>query len=412
MSRLWIGIILVAGACGAAVGVYHLLRRGLPQVAERTDRANSSELVWLFEQPERGAILSTPLVTEDRIYVGAVQDRGLRSSGAVWCLARATGRKVWRFDDDGGMLHMISSPCLADGRLYIGEGMHANFVCKLYCLDAATGKKLWRHEAAGHIESSPCVSGGRVYFGAGDDGIHCLDSLTGKPCWHFQESVHVDSNPAVHDNRLYAGSGGSRRLPATEALCLNAETGSPLWRTATELPAWGSPAVAGEDVYFGLGNGRMLQSADQPAGALLRVHAATGQLRGTYAVGDAVFAAPVVHRDRVYFAARDGHCYCVDRNLGRLYWKEYLGSPIVARPALHQGRLYVVATGGLVYCLDAETGRARWSFDVARHSGTQPQIVSSPVVAVEADGSRRIYFGSELKGAVSSAAVLYCLSDP
>src|SRR5262249_30533568 len=128
----------------------------------------AERVVWTFEQVERGAIISSPVVEGERVYVAAIQDAGLATHGAVWCLDRHTGSLVWKFDDDGDMQHVYSTPCLAGGRLYVGEGMHANHVCKFYCLDAATGRKRWHFQTAGHIESSPCVAGGKVYFGSGD----------------------------------------------------------------------------------------------------------------------------------------------------------------------------------------------------------------------------------------------------
>jgi len=69
-------------------------------------------------------------VEEDRIYIGAIEDGGLSSFGAVNCLDGAAHRPRWKFTDDGRMLHMYSSPCVASGRLYISEGMHANNACK------------------------------------------------------------------------------------------------------------------------------------------------------------------------------------------------------------------------------------------------------------------------------------------
>src|SRR5207302_8287917 len=138
---------------------------------------------------------------------------------------RATGKAVWKFDDGGKMQHMYSSPCVAGGRLFVGEGMHANFVCKLYCLDAATGRKLWDYRTSSHIESTPCAAGGRVYVGAGDDGVYCFDAASGQVCWHFQDPVHVDSTLAVVGNCVYGGSGVSRRHRVTEVFCLDARDG-------------------------------------------------------------------------------------------------------------------------------------------------------------------------------------------
>src|SRR5438132_730008 len=260
-------------------------------------------VLWTFEPPERGAIISTPAVTTDGdVYVAAIHDAGLATFGAVYRLDRETHKVVWKFDDDGAMQHMYSSPCLAGGRLYIGEGMHANNVCKLYCLDVVTGRKVWHFLTSGHIESSPCVAGGKVYFGAGDDGIYCLDALSGKERWHFQEPAHIDANPVVIGKRLYVGSGVSRAHKTSAVFCLNSESGTVIWATPTDLPAWGSPAVDGSDVFIGLGNGRLVKSVDPPetpSGALLDLDAQTGKLRWRYPVSDAVLAKAAFDAEHV-----------------------------------------------------------------------------------------------------------------
>ncbi|MFO0841898.1 MAG: PQQ-binding-like beta-propeller repeat protein [Gemmataceae bacterium] len=253
------------------------------------------EVVWAFEAHKRGAILSTPLVAGDHVYAAAVHDPAFTNTGAVYCLDRATGKLVWSFDDGGHMQHTFSSPCLADGRLYIGEGMHANFVCKLYCLDAATGRKLWNFEAAGHIESSPCVADGKVYFGAGDDGVYCLDAVTGRKRWRFAGPFHVDSAPAVSGGKVFVGSGVSRLKRVTEVICLGADDGKVVWRLPTDLPVWGSPLLSGDDVFFGLGNGRLLtgpEPPETPAGAMICLDAGTGRLRWRYDVGRPSSAGP------------------------------------------------------------------------------------------------------------------------
>jgi outer membrane protein assembly factor BamB len=373
-------------------------------------------VAWTFEPPERGAIAAGVLVEDRRVYVAAIRDRAFSPSGAVYCLERATRRVVWTFDDGGAMLHTISTPCLAGGRLYVGEGMHANFVCKLYCLDAAGGRKCWDFSADGHIESSPCVAGGGVFFGAGDDGLYALDAATGKLRWHFEGLLHVDTSPAVADGRVYAGSGASRRHRRTEAFCLDARTGRPLWRTPTDLPVWGSAVVAGTEVLFGLGNGRLNQSVQppqRPAGALLCLDRATGKVRWRCPAGDGVLVRPAADARRAYFVSRDGFCYAVGRQSGALEWKADLGSPVVAAPALDGERLYVVAGAGRVAALAAADGRVLWTYDVAqRHAPASARMFSAPVVCRDpSSGARQVLFGAELRTAASSAAVLYCLEE-
>lgn len=371
------------------------------------------EVVWMFEAPRRGAFLASPLVTEDRVYASAAHDSAFRNAGAVYCLDRETGKEQWRFDDGGKMQHTFSSPCLAEGRLYVGEGMHANFVCKLHCLDAITGKKQWEFVAEGHIESSPCVAEGKVFFSAGDDGIYCLDARTGRKLWRFSGPFHIDSSPIVLGRRLYAGSGISRVYRKTEAWCLDTENGRVCWRYPTDLPVWGSPVLEGDDVFFGLGNGRLLtgpEPPEKPAGAVLCLNAHTGEGRWRHTASDAVFGRVAAEEKRVYFGARDGRVTCLDRATGQPLWQRQLGSPIVASPALHGDRLYIVASKGRISCLERDTGQTRWEYDVAGSSSIEPQLVSSPRV-IGLDSGRRIYFGAELRNPVSSAAVVYCLRD-
>jgi outer membrane protein assembly factor BamB len=403
----WEALLLGALAAGCAA----LALRPSPD-----GPAEKVRVVWTFEPPQRGAIISSPRVTAERVYVAAIRDAGLATSGAVYCLERDTRRVVWCFDDGGDMQHMYSSPCLAGGRLYVGEGMHGNFVCKLYCLDAASGRKRWHFLTGGHIESTPCVADGKVFFGAGDDGVYCLDAVTGRRRWQWNGGAHVDANPAWAGGRLFVGAGVSRRCKVPEVVCLRGRDGKVVWRRATDLPAWGSPAPDGARVYFGLGNGRLGASAaapERPAGALLCVNADSGRTCWRYDVPDGVFAKPAAGGGRVYFGARDGWCYCLDRERGRLCWKKHLGSAVVTTPALCDGRLYVAASGGRVCCLAADSGRELWAFDVARHSQTKPRLFSSPAVVAEPGegGGRRIYFGAELRNPLSSAAVLYCLRD-
>lgn len=389
-----------------ALGIWANLPR--PQPAQ-----DAVTVVWTFEQAERGAIISTPVVTEDCIYVAAIRDNAFAPSGIVYCLDRQHGRVRWTFDDDGAMKHTYSTPCLADGRLYIGEGMHGNDVCKMYCLDAASGRKVWEFVTGGHIESSPCIADGAVFFGSGDDGLYCLDAVSKARRWQFHGKWHVDVRPLVVKGRVYAGSGISLLNRTTEIFCLDASDGRPLWRKRTELPVWGSPVLAGNQVFFGTGTGRLTQSAlppEKPAGALVCADAQTGEILWSCPADDAVFSSPAVDAERVYFGARDGRCYCVDRRNGRKLWQQELGSAIVTQPALLAGRLYIAASGGQMCCLEASSGQPLWTFDLAKHTQTRPQLLSSPVVEAEKrDSPCLLYLGTELRRGDESAAVLFCL---
>jgi outer membrane protein assembly factor BamB len=379
-------------------------------------------VAWRFQpKVERCWMASSPVVDGERVYIGVVLPSAFKGSGAVYCLDRKTGKEIWMFNDGGDMKDVFSSPCVADGHVYIGEGFHQHSDCKLYCLDATTGKKLWDFATTSHTESTPCVAGGKVYFGAGDDGLYCLDALTGKEKWHRTE-LHVDANPLVIDNRLYGGSGVGDSYRETVLFCLNADTGDFHWRMPVDLPVWGMTAVQGEYLYAGIGNGNFLVSADQmekpekPAGAVLCLERATGRRVWPYEVRDGVHVRTCVDDQHVWFASRDRHCYCLDRHDGRLRWRTDLGSPVVASPALAgQGdgkSVYVAGSDGRVRKLDARTGQIGWTFDVPKDAGTPATVFSSPRVAVREGRngeSRWIWFGCGLND--FTRGILYCLEE-
>jgi outer membrane protein assembly factor BamB len=381
----------------------------------------------LFKPKAPSWIASSPLVNGDRIYVGVVHGAAFRS-GALYCLNRATGELLWAFNDGGAMKDVFSSPCVADGKVYIGEGFHQHSGCKLFCLDAVSGKKLWQVQTGSHTESSPCVADGKVYFGAGDDGLYCVDAANGEVVWHEGKGLHVDASPLVVGGRVYCGSGVGDAYQETCVFCLDATTGKERWRQPTDLPVWGEAALTGDRLYVGAGNGNFMASegdgalADskaKPAGAVLCFKADTGDRIWRYDVADGVHVRVVADRSCVYFAARDQNCYCLDRADGRLLWKKDLGSPVVASPALVQCpecggavNLYVVAAAGQVYCLDPTTGAQEWLLDVAKEQKLPAELFSSPTVVAtrEADGDhRRVYFGCGLN--TFQRGVLYCVED-
>jgi outer membrane protein assembly factor BamB len=360
-------------------------------------------VLWTFVADDRGTIYSSPLAYRGRVYVGAALDQGALPHGELYCLDGETGRKLWKFSDDRGMKPIFSSPCLADGRLYVGEGLYEDTGCKFYCVDGASGRKLWHFQTGGHTAPSPCVAGNRVFFAAGDDGVYSLDSCTGAKLWQFA-GVRVHVSPALAGERLYAGTCCAE---TSEVFCLDTTTGRPHWRAHVDLPVMGSPAVAGDQVFFGLGNGTYLRGAERPAGALLCVEARTGRTAWRFEAADAVLARPATDAEAVYFGSRDGCCYCVGRRGGELRWRRPLGSAVAAAPVLLGRKLYVVSTRGRFCWLRVDSGDLEGSFDSAGHSQTKPLVYSTPALS-----ESRIYFGAGLADLMSGfAPTVNCLRD-
>ncbi|HEU0300935.1 MAG TPA: PQQ-binding-like beta-propeller repeat protein [Longimicrobium sp.] len=96
------------------------------------------ELIWKAPGSE-SSIFVPCLLGDDRLVVPEVAG-GAR---ATWCLDRATGRTVWRFEHGG---HAYPVHCHGDRVLHssvISTGAGRPARCSLFCLSAADGKGVW-----------------------------------------------------------------------------------------------------------------------------------------------------------------------------------------------------------------------------------------------------------------------------
>jgi hypothetical protein len=380
------------------------------------------EQVWKFRLPAKGAIASSPLVVGDRVYVAAAHDDVFRPYGAVYCLDRATGKPVWTFSDTGKMKQVFSSPVVAAGRLYIGEGFHQDAECRIFCLSADKGEKLWEFATESHTESTPAVVDGKLYCGAGDDGMFCLTADKGKKQWQFP-SFHIDASPVVKGDRVYAGCGIGDEHKTTALFCLDAKKGQPLWRYNTDLPVWGRPVVLGAYVYAGTGNGRLNESDDRPAGAVVCVRAGDGTEVWKQKMPDGVLGRLAADRRHLFFGCRDGYFYCLRRSDGAQVWRRRMGKAVVAGPALEAHasgeaaaeRLYAVGMEGFLACMEPATGKLIWERNLADRTKTGVELISTPALEVRAekDGSevRRLYVGLTLESSAGRLGELHCYEE-
>lgn len=375
--------------------------------AEQRETKTDVKLAWTFKLPERGAIVSSPLVVGDRVFIAAAHDDVFRPYGRLYCLKRDTGEVVWRFDNGRKMKQAFSSPVVANGRLYIGEGLHQDEGCRLYALDVRTGEKQGEFETASHTEATPVVEGDRIYAGAGDDGLYSLDRDTLTKVWQFP-GFHIDTGPVVAGDGVFVGCGVGDAFKETAIFCLDAKTGKPRWRVPTELPVWTEVVVSEGRVFAGMGNGRLNEEPERPAGLVLCLDAAKGNEVWRVKMKDGVLGRLAVDRERLYFGSRDGHFYCLRRRDGGQVWRRDLGSIIVAGAALDRPagteatpeRLYAVGVSGSLACLEPTTGKLLWARELVEGAATQAEVIATPALdtARDADGRlvRRLYVGLTL----------------
>ena len=126
---------------------------------------NPKDSVW---PRTRNELISTPVISNDRVYVANGQDpehgEGVGHMYAIDATKRGditeSGR-IWHFDK---IRRSISTASVVDGLVYM-----ADFSGFLHCLDAETGRPYWTHDTFAAVWASSLVADGKVYL-ADEDG--------------------------------------------------------------------------------------------------------------------------------------------------------------------------------------------------------------------------------------------------
>ncbi len=210
----------------------------------------TGKLLWKFDcnpkdafyvlggQGTRSDFVSTPVVYEDRLYIGVGQDPEHKEGiGHLWCVDCTKGKDgadvspeladwdanppkitknpnsaaVWHYGGKGAppegarrnyvFGRSLSTCAVHDGLLYTGE--LAGFV---HCLDAKTGERLWTHNFNVATWSSPYWVDGKVYFG-NDDGDMTIFKHGRKKELANEEPINMEgpirATPVVANGVLY-----------------------------------------------------------------------------------------------------------------------------------------------------------------------------------------------------------------
>jgi hypothetical protein len=187
--------------------------------------------VWQHKLRSVEFAVRSPSTTQPNPLVDhALMFASIWSPGAVCALERATGRLIWRRP-----LHPLGhdSVCLSEGVLY-AHALHT-----LYALDAASGEILWswRPARAGGapLHASPCIADGRLFIGDEAGHFWCLDARTGHSLWSCEpspdETTAVNATAAVFGRLVVTATTGGL------AVAYAVDTGREVWRQQLDGPA-------------------------------------------------------------------------------------------------------------------------------------------------------------------------------
>ena len=333
---------------GSASGIYPL-------------KENNGNLREEWQGNTPGRVTAAAAVAETSLFFGST-DHTVNAWDAL------NGDVRWSFPADDTV---EVAPVVSGGLVYISSGRG-----QVYALDAHNGNLIWQEQLDSNASAAVAIHDGKLFVGDERGIFYILSARTGQERFRYRTSRAVSGSPVVSADgqRVYFASGGqlyaidaqAREVPGLyqfkqiwAQLWLWQVPGVPrprgqqgdIWRFTPDNPLQGissSPALAEDD-----DNGHKILYAgahDHYLYALNATHSAVDdRLLWTYEAEEAIWASPLVVKDRVIFGDVAGNVYSVDRITGELDWRIDLGASVRIAPIVSNGLLVVRTDDGVIH---------------------------------------------------------------
>jgi len=191
---------------------------------------------------------------------------------------------------DGRVLYRVklgevvrSSPLPHQGRVFVGA-VEGKGVGALVALDARSGKPLWKRKL-GPVFSSPALAGGLLLVGSDDESLHALDPQTGNLAWSRPLSARVRATPAVLGEVAVVADFKGR------VAAVKAADGSVLWSQELGQPIYSSAALTPALCVVGCHDGHVYGLALESGARVFDVATGGPVVSSPTALGDRFLAA-------------------------------------------------------------------------------------------------------------------------
>lgn len=288
-------------------------------------REKNGKMLW--EQKTEAGIRSSPGVKDGRVFFGD-------DFGFVHALDAQTGKKLWKYETEGGA-EIISSVNFYQGSLLVGS-----YDGYLYCLDCSSGKLLWKLETGAPVHCSPAISEGRTFVAGCDGLLRVVDLKKGKEISQMELGENTAASPAVEGSQLFVGTYGS------QVKAVDWKAGKILWsyeHPVRRFPFYASAALGRELVVVG-GRDKFLHGINRKS----------GKAAWTFATKARVESSPVIAGSRVICGSSDKNLYMLELATGKKVWSFEGDGSFVASVAMASGRMVIGCDSGLVYCFEMD----------------------------------------------------------
>ncbi|HWB24609.1 MAG TPA: PQQ-binding-like beta-propeller repeat protein [Chitinophagaceae bacterium] len=332
-------------------------------------------LHWQFSTG--GAIRSTPLVVNNKIYFGSADHY-------LYCLD-TSGRQLWKFETEAG-IH--SSPAVADGIVFFNDRDN-----NLYALGATDGKQHWKKSLGktpdyewsfDYYLSSPLVDNSTVYSGSGDGNLYAIDIPTGNIKWKYNAKAIIRSTPALQNNKLTFGDCDGRlyNINATDGklnwlLKLNGDTMQNENYGFDRKAVIAAPAIANNIVVVG-----------DRAGYLYGINAASGEKIWQFDYHVSWILSSVAIKDSIVVTGTSDAAFINAINLytGKEIWRFQTQAPVWASPIIAGNFAICPSNDGVLYGINLGSGKEVWRYSIGERFFSSPVIAGNKLYAANDDG--------------------------
>ncbi len=182
---------------------------------------DTGKVVWQDNSPGDGILHGQWASPALGLVDGGMQAIFPGGDGWLYGFNARTGEKLWKFDMNPKDAvfpktrnYGVSTPVVSEGRVYVSVGQDPDSgvgIGHAYCIDPARrgdsteSGKIWQYDGIGRSISTAAVADGLVYISDLKGFLHCLDAKTGKPHWTYDMMTPIWGSPLAADGKVYLG---------------------------------------------------------------------------------------------------------------------------------------------------------------------------------------------------------------
>ncbi len=155
---------------------------------------------------------SSPAIHDDVMFISEDQNQ----NASVAAVNITNGEIIWmnngtEFNATNGFSTIVSSPAVANGRVFIGVNIYLETIKYLIALNETDGSNIWNKSISGTwgskylVYTHPAVADGIVFFGS-YGCLYALNETTGEDIWSYKISSKQIWHPAVVNGALYVSA--------------------------------------------------------------------------------------------------------------------------------------------------------------------------------------------------------------